>query len=119
MIISILTLPLRFLGFVLWFVGELATSSAKVIADILSPGLAATPRVVRLPLGDAGDVHVTAISVLITLTPGTLTLGVVDDETGRSVLVHSLYHRDRETAVADLQNMDRRMTRAVGWGETR
>lgn len=114
MIGRIISLPLRAAWFTLWFAGQLLTSSVSVIGDILSPGLAATPRVVRLPLGSAGDAHVTAISVLITLTPGTLVLGVVESErSGRTLLVHTLYHSDSGAALAALSDMDRRMTRAV------
>jgi len=120
MITDILTLPFRFVGFTLWFGGALVTSSLAVLRDILSPGLRATPRVVRLPMGDAGDTHVTAISVLITLTPGTLALGIADGAGGgRCVIVHSLYHRDAEAALTELGDMDRRMTRAVRLGGRR
>lgn len=114
MIGRVLSLPVRVLWFALWFAGQLLASSVSVIADILSPGLAATPRVVRLPLGAAGDAHVTAISVLITLTPGTLALGVVESARGgRTLLVHTLYHPDTEAALAALSDMDGRLIRAV------
>lgn len=120
MILSILTLPFRFAAFVCWFAAQLTLTSVRVLGDILSPGLAATPRVVRLPLGSAGDLHVTAISVLITLTPGTLALGAARDDAGaRFVIVHSLYHRDTDSALADYADMDRRMTRAVALGGSR
>lgn len=73
----------------------------------------------RLPLGQAGDYHVTMISILITLTPGTLTLGAVNEPDGaRAILVHSMYHPDALTALSDLHDMDRRMVRAVQMGES-
>lgn len=113
-----LSLPIRVLGFALWFAREILRSSVAVIADILSPGHAATPRVVRLPMGEASDTHVTMISILITLTPGTLTLGSVEEpDGGRAVLVHSMYHLDAPSALEDLRGMDRRMMRAVQIGE--
>lgn len=118
MTFRVLTVPVRVLAFALWFSAEILRSSGKVFGDILSPGVGATPRVVRLPLGGAGDGHVTMLGVLITLTPGTLTLGLVDEPGGgRSLLVHSMYHADTASALADLGGMDRRMMRAVRIGE--
>ncbi|WP_420113562.1 Na+/H+ antiporter subunit E [Pseudactinotalea sp.] len=104
-----LTLPLRVVAFTAWFAWQVIRSSAQVLADVLTPGSRATPRVVRLELGRAADLHTTAISVLITLTPGTLVLGHDSDSERSVVLVHSMYHRSTEQALADLLDMDRRL----------
>ena len=110
----LLTLPFRLVAFAGWFAWQIVLSSGAVLADILRPSSRATPRVVRLDLSGAGDAHVTAISVLITLTPGTLTLGVERrPDGGRDILVHSLYHPDAATALGDLRDMDRRLTAAT------
>ncbi|MDO5494478.1 MAG: Na+/H+ antiporter subunit E [bacterium] len=117
MILSLLTLPLRFVAFALWFAWQIVRSTGAVLADVVTPGVGATPRVVRMPLGDASDSHVAWISILITLTPGTLTIGAAEnDGGGRSILVHSLYHRDAEGAITDLADMDRRMMESVRIG---
>lgn len=115
--LRILTLPLRLLGFAGWFAWQILISSGRVIIDIVTPGSRATPRVVRLPLHDAGDGHIAAISMLITLTPGTLTLGVAPSQSGgRSILVHSMYHPDTQAALTELSEMNERMTRAASIG---
>ncbi|MDQ0425644.1 Na+/H+ antiporter subunit E [Cellulomonas iranensis] len=117
MILRALTLPIRAVVFLLWFAGQVVLSSAAVLADVLVSGRRSTPRVVRLDLADAGDHHVTALGVLVTLTPGTLVLGVVEQPGGtRSVLVHSMYHRDETTAVADLRDLDDRLVRGLTLG---
>lgn len=116
---TLLTLPLRTAVFALWFAGQIVRSSWTVLSDILTPGLNNTPRVVRMPLDSRSDLHVATIGVLITLTPGTLTLGVVAHDTGtRALLVHSMYHTDTESALADLWNMERRMLKALTIGHT-
>lgn len=118
MMFRILSLPFRVLGFALWFAGAILRSSAQVLADILSPGHGATPRIVRMPLGRATDRHVTMISIFITLTPGTLTIGSIDEPDGeRTILVHSMYHPSTAAALTDLHDMDRRMMRSVTIGE--
>lgn len=114
MIADVLTLPARAVAFAFWFAGQVVRSSGAVLVNILTPGSSSTPRVVRMSLGTSGDYHVAAISVLITLTPGTLTLGVAEEPDGaRAILVHSMYHRDAPTALADLSAMDRRMVRGL------
>ncbi len=113
MIGRIITLPIRLLLFGFWFGYQILRSTTLVLADILSPGHAAKPRVVWMPLGHCSDAHVTTISVLITLTPGTLTLGVSDQKGERGILVHSMYHSDEQEALVDLHDMDARLVRAL------
>lgn len=115
---DLLTLPLRLAAFVAWFAKEIVVSSLSVAKDSLTPGHDSTPRVVRLELGEVGDTHVAMISILITMTPGTLTLGQVGEGTGsRSILVHSMYHEDNGSALEALRDMDQRMARSVRIGD--
>lgn len=113
---SALTLPVRLVAFSLWFAGQIVTSSWAVLADILTTGHRSTPRVVRMPLDSRSDFHVATIGTLITLTPGTLTLGVVEHQGGRALLVHSMYHSDPESALEDLWDMERRMLHGLTRG---
>ncbi|EFQ81942.1 putative monovalent cation/H+ antiporter subunit E [Aeromicrobium marinum DSM 15272] len=116
---TLLTFPARAVAFWTWFVGQIVTSSWAIIVDILTTGHTSTPRVVRLRLTSTDDHQVALIGILITLTPGTLTLGVTEDDGGaRTLLVHSLYHGSTEAALADLQEMERRMLRGTTIGGT-
>lgn len=110
-----LTRPVRLAAFGWWFAGQILSSARDVLTDVLTPGSSATPRVVRLPLASTTDIQATIIGALITLTPGTLTLGVVDGR--HELLVHSMYHPDAESALEDLRNMEDRMLRALGGRE--
>lgn len=104
----ILTLPFRVARFALWFTAQVVLSAGAVIKDVLTPGQDATPRVVRLPLRSEHDVHTALLGMFITLTPGTLTLGVVEDAgpSGQAMLVHCMYDDDAETALAGLRDME-------------
>lgn len=109
----VLVMPVRLIVFTGWFVWQVLASSGKILRDIATPGSDATARVVRLPLRSSNDAEVTVIATLITLTPGTLTLGVVPREGGgRCLLVHSMYHRDHPSALAELSDMEDRMLHA-------
>lgn len=107
---SPLTLPWRATRFGCWFALAVVKSAWDVVSDVLTPGLSPEPRVVRMPLESTADAHVTLIASLITLTPGTLTLGIVSRPTGRrELLVHSMYHGDQHEALRDLRDMEERM----------
>ncbi len=107
-------LPWRLTWFCLWFGWEVLSSSRQVLHDIATPGSDATARVVRMPLRSVTDGEATLIAALITLTPGTLTLGIVPREDGgRCLLVHSMYHRDHRSALVDLHDMEDRMLHAL------
>lgn len=108
------SLPWRFVRFAVWYVLEVVRSSWSVLSDVLTSGHRSTPRVVRMPLRSARDGHAALIGMLVTLTPGTLTIGVVHGAEGeRELLVHSMYHADTESAVADLVDLESRMLRAT------
>lgn len=103
------TWPLRFVGFVLWYIGQVFASACQVLRDVSTPGRQATPRVVRMPCQSTTDFQVAVIGALITLTPGTLTISVVERDGGRDLMVHSMYDPDNPTAVANLRDMEARM----------
>jgi len=107
-------LPWRFVRFACWYVGQVVVSSWAVLSDVATTGHRSTPRIVRLPLHSERDGHAALIGMLITLTPGTLTLGVVHDADGRrELLVHSMYHDDAASALDDLTDMELRMLHAT------
>lgn len=110
---SVATLPLRVIAFVFWYVGQVFSSSAALLHDVLTPGRQATPRVVKFRLQSTTDTQVTAIAALITLTPGTLTLGTLEGTDERVLLVHSMYDPDHETCLAALRDMEARMLNAM------
>ena len=117
MVMSILTLPFRVIGFMFWFFYQIFVSAGQVILDILLPARISDPRVVRLHLGDIGSFHTMVTSICITITPGTVVLGVVsDDSPGTTLLVHTLYYSSAEEARDDLMGIDRRLMKAVRIG---
>lgn len=109
-----LLLPGRVFGFTIWFIGQILQSSWIVLVDVLTPGPKSTPRVVRLPLQSRSDFHIASIGALITMTPGTLTLGVIEKTPDScTLLVHSMYHSENAAAVSDLLDMEQRMLHAI------
>lgn len=91
----------RWLWLIIWFIGQIITSSWAVLKDLMTPGIDAHPGIARVATDCRTDAEVTMLSAMITITPGTLTLGTeIDDDDVRWIYVHSLYDGD-PASVAD------------------
>ena len=104
------------LSYLLFIVREVLKGSWQIASDALTPGHAATPAIVELPLRCRSDLEVTAMASSITITPGTLVVGTASaaDEDGTPTLfVHSLYGRSRPEILDGLRDMESRLLRVT------
>jgi multicomponent Na+:H+ antiporter subunit E len=96
------------LGFGLFFLKELIAANLRVAADVVTPTHYMKPRVLAIPLEARGDVEITALANLISLTPGTLSLDVSTDR--RVLFIHAMYAVDAErTRRAIKTGLERRL----------
>jgi multicomponent Na+:H+ antiporter subunit E len=77
---------IEFIGFV---IKELVVSSLRVAYDVVTPTSHLNPAIIAIPLDAESDREIVTLAVLITLTPGTLSLRVSDDR--RTLYVHEMY----------------------------
>lgn len=82
----------RALGLLGFFVWELVLSNLTMAAEVLAPRPRRRPGVVAVPLDAETDLEIAVLACLITLTPGTLSLGVSDDR--RTLYVHAMFIED-------------------------
>jgi multicomponent Na+:H+ antiporter subunit E len=129
-----LTWPLRLIGFLLWYAWELVLSNAAVTRDVLTPGQGSSPIVVRYRTRCRSEFETVLLSVLITLTPGTLTLATVarpredadqlapdggagdDGAAGTEeydIFVHAMYSDGPQDARSGLQEMETHMLNGI------
>jgi multicomponent Na+:H+ antiporter subunit E len=129
-----LTWPLRLIGFLLWYAWELVLSNAAVTRDVLTPGQGSSPIVIRYRTRCRSEFETVLLSVLITLTPGTLTLATVarpredahrlasdagagdDGAAGTEeydIFVHAMYSDGPQDARSGLQEMETHMLNGV------
>lgn len=76
------------LSFLAFLSLELVHSSLRVAYGVLVPG-SRSPAIVCVPLDVRSDAEITLLANLITLTPGTIALGVARDR--RHLLVHAMF----------------------------
>jgi multicomponent Na+:H+ antiporter subunit E len=100
--------PIRLLlkapAYWLWLVKEIALSAVSVVRVILSPRLPVTPTMTTVKAGQRTEAGIATYANSITLTPGTITVGVDGDE----LSVHALVG----DGALDLESgrMDRKVT---------
>ncbi|GAB2856561.1 Na+/H+ antiporter subunit E [Nocardioides pacificus] len=103
-----------------WLAWQLTVSVLRLAADVCTPGSTQRPRIVKLPLGDLTDLEVTLLTSSITITPGTLVLGVSAQEgaEARAAFVQSLFGEDQGAVDAELRVMrDKLLAATRGGGE--
>lgn len=111
---SWLTWPLRIGAFVLWFIKEVIVCNLSVLRDNLTPGQDSAPGIARLETQCSTDFELTLLGALITLTPGTLTLGTrTIPDAVRVLYVHGMYNDGPDSLREDLRDMESRMLFAV------
>jgi len=82
----------RAIGLVLYFFWELLLSNLRVARDIVAPRARRRSGFVAIPLDAETDAEITLLSILVTLTPGEVTLDVSDDR--KVMYVHAMYVED-------------------------
>ena len=70
------------------FIGELITSSILVIRQVLRPKINITPGIFTLKTDLEGDLEVTLLALLLTLTPGSVVVEVSSN--GKVFYIHAM-----------------------------
>lgn len=92
----------KLISFFFFFLYELIKANIQVAYEVVTPKLQMTPGIVKFPLSAKTDMEITLLANLISLTPGTLSLDVMEDR--KYLYVHSMYIENKETFIADIKN---------------
>ena len=103
-------LTMRILGYWTWLLKEIWIAGIDVTKRILSPRLRISPTLVQLKTTQSSELGQVVYANSITLTPGTFTIRIFDDQ----VLVHALSQEGADSLAEG--EMDRRVTAVEGRG---
>ncbi|UYN92026.1 MAG: Na+/H+ antiporter subunit E [Anaerolineales bacterium] len=107
---------LSYLIFVGW---EIVLSNAKLTWWILHPKLEFKPGIVAVPLTLDSDFEITVLVTMITLTPGTVSIDLRPDKSGRNVVyIHSFFVEDADAFRHEIKDtFERRLSLVTrgGW----
>ncbi|WP_066906739.1 Na+/H+ antiporter subunit E [Millisia brevis] len=107
------TWPMRLAAFGFWYIGAVVVANVAILHDNLTPGQDSIPGIARVPTRCRTDAEVTLLAALITLTPGTLTLGVRTVGETRVLYVHGMYSDGPDGLRGEVDDMEGRMLRAI------
>jgi multicomponent Na+:H+ antiporter subunit E len=99
------------ISFVAYFLRILIKANLQVAWEITTPGFTMQPRIVRYKVDHLTDVQLTTLASAISLTPGTLSVDVSDDQ--QYLYVHAMYARSRQDAIRDLDELQKRLMKEV------
>ncbi|MDE4084006.1 Na+/H+ antiporter subunit E [Planococcus maritimus] len=86
----------------LLFLRELFMSSIQVLSIVIRPNMNIKPAIFEMETELSIDWQVTLLSALITLTPGTLVIGISEDQ--KRLYIHALDFEDIDSAVSSIKN---------------
>ena len=86
---TLATRTVRAIGLAAFFVRELLLANLRVALDVLRPGHRIEPAVVAIPLDVTSDGEILLLSMLINITPGSVTIDLSDDR--RTLYVHVMH----------------------------
>lgn len=99
---TLATRSLRAASLALFFARELLVANLRVALDVLRPALRIEPAVVAIPLDVTSDGEILLLSMLINITPGSVTIDLSDDR--RTLYVHLMHIKSAEQSRREIKD---------------
>lgn len=97
----------KLFAFIVFFIKELIRANLTVAFDVVTPVWHMKPGVIAYRLDAKTEVEITMVANFISLTPGTLSLDVSDDQ--RVLYIHAMFLDNEEELRESLKNLERRV----------
>jgi multicomponent Na+:H+ antiporter subunit E len=89
-------------GLAAFFIWELLLANVRVAIDVLRPRTTIRPAVVAIPLDVTSDGEILLLSMLINITPGSVTIDLSDDR--RTLYVHVMHMTSAEASRREIKD---------------
>lgn len=98
----------KIIMFAFYFLYQLLKANMQVAFDVITPRYFFKPGIVRYPMTAETDFEINLLSMMISLTPGTLIIDVSDDK--KAIYIHVMYLTDPESFVQETKTgLERRL----------
>jgi multicomponent Na+:H+ antiporter subunit E len=91
----------RAAGLAVFLVWELILANVRVALDVLRPRTAISPAVIAIPLDVTSDGEILLLSMMINITPGSVTIDLSDDR--QTLYVHVMHMRSAEESRREIK----------------
>jgi multicomponent Na+:H+ antiporter subunit E len=99
---TLATRTVRAIGLAAFFARELLLANLRVALDVLRPGHRIEPAVVAIPLDVTSDGEILLLSMLINITPGSVTIDLSDDR--RTLYVHVMHMKSADQSRREIKD---------------
>ncbi len=120
--------PVSALIYLGYFLGQLVKASLVVAWEIVTPGLQINRAIIAVPMHTSSAGVVTVVANSVTLTPGTVTIEVIENEVAldddlhsggdtrvdRTLFIHVLHFNDVESVRREVLQLERLAIKAFG-----
>lgn len=97
----------RLLRFFVYFIRILVKANWDVAKVVIKPGFKEECRIIRYSVKSLNDLQITTLAHAITLTPGTLSLDISNDN--QWLYVHCMLGQDRQAVTNDIDELRERI----------
>tara|TARA_R110000868_G_scaffold329680_5_gene590466 strand:+ start:191 stop:475 length:285 start_codon:yes stop_codon:yes gene_type:complete len=92
---------------------QMVIANIRVAYHILIPSAISNPGVIGYPLKMRSDTEITILSIIISLTPGSLALDVSEDK--KTLFIHTMFADEKEFIIDDIHvNLEKPIMRILG-----
>ena len=99
------------IGLAGFFVWEILLANVRVAADVLRPRTGIQPAVVAIPLDVTSDGEILLLSMLINITPGSVTIDLSDDR--KTLYVHVMHMKSADETRREIKDGFERRVRLL------
>lgn len=102
----------RIINFVFYFIWQMIKANFQVAYDVITPRYFMRPGIVKFPLNARTETEINLLSMMISLTPGTLILDISEDR--KTMYIHVMYLDNPEKFVREMKTgLERRLLEAI------
>ncbi|WP_039052669.1 Na+/H+ antiporter subunit E [Sphingobacterium sp. T2] len=102
----------RIISLVFYFIWQMIKANLQVAYDVITPRYFMRPGIVKFPLNARTETEINLLSMMISLTPGTLILDISEDR--KTMYIHVMYLDNPEKFVREMKTgLERRLLEAL------
>lgn len=102
----------RIVSLLFYFLYQMVKANLQVAYDVMTPKYFMKPGIVRYPMSANTEFEINLLTMMISLTPGTLILAISEDK--KILYIHVMYLNDPDTFVNETKNgLERRLLGAI------
>lgn len=93
--------------FLTYYLKRFIKSNIEVAHEIITPKFYMKPAIIEVPIKLKRDHEIFALSNLITMTPGTLSLDISDNK--ENLYVHAMFVHDADEFIHEMEQLEKRV----------